>query len=115
MQARLAFGLAVSLDPEILLLDEVLAVGDEAFQRKCMERIDSFRGRNKTIVFVSHSADAIRQICDRACLLNDGALLYVGKSGDALDRYHALLNGTALEHDLGAGSIQPAALTGTSE
>jgi ABC-type polysaccharide/polyol phosphate transport system ATPase subunit len=115
MQARLGFALAASMDPDILLLDELLAVGDEAFQRKCMDRIDRFRARNKTIVFVSHSADAIKQICDRACLLNDGALLFLGKAEDTLERYRALLNGAAPGHELGDGSVQPTGLTGTSE
>jgi ABC-type polysaccharide/polyol phosphate transport system ATPase subunit len=115
MQARLGFALATSLDPEILLLDEVLAVGDEAFQRKCMDRIDRFRARKKTIVFVSHSADAIRQICDRACLLDAGALLFSGTAAEALERYRALLNGAAPGHEFGDGSVPPQDLSGTSE
>jgi ABC-2 type transport system ATP-binding protein/lipopolysaccharide transport system ATP-binding protein len=114
MQARLGFALAANLDPEILLLDEVLAVGDEGFQQKCMNRIEEFRARNKTIVFVSHNADAVRQICNRACLLDNGAVLYIGKSEDALERYHALLNG-ATPHAIGNGAVALMSGTGASE
>jgi ABC-type polysaccharide/polyol phosphate transport system ATPase subunit len=114
MQARLGFALAVSLDPDILLVDEVLAVGDEAFQRKCMAQIDKFRARNKTIIFVSHNADAVKKICDRACLLDDGALLFLGRAEEVLDRYHALLNGAPPVCGVADAAVQAAGLTGTS-
>jgi ABC-2 type transport system ATP-binding protein len=84
MQARLGFALAVNLDPDILLVDEILAVGDEAFQRKCMARMEQFRSTGKTIVFVSHSPEDVRKICDRACVLDFGSMVFLGKSG--LDR-----------------------------
>ena len=91
MQARLGFALAVNLDPDILLVDEILAVGDEAFQRKCMARMEQFRRAGKTIVFVSHSAEDVRRICDRACVLDFGSMVFLGETGEAIDRYHALL------------------------
>ena len=79
MQARLGFALAVNLDPDILLVDEILAVGDEAFQRKCMARMEQFRSAGKTIVFVSHSPEDVRRICDRACVLDFGSMVFLGK------------------------------------
>jgi ABC-type polysaccharide/polyol phosphate transport system ATPase subunit len=91
MHARLGFALAVNLDPDILLVDEVLAVGDEAFQRKCMVRMEDFRNAGKTIVFVSHSPEAVKKICDRACVLDFGSVIFLGKTAEAIDRYHALL------------------------
>ena len=75
---RLGFAIAAKLDPDVLLLDEIFAVGDEDFQKQCMATIKSFEARGKTIVFVSHSATAIQAICDRACLLDHGQLLYDG-------------------------------------
>ncbi len=91
MHARLGFALAVNLDPDVLLVDEVLAVGDEAFQRKCIEQINEFRAQGKTIVFVSHSAEAVKNNCDRACVLDHGAMVFLGKANDAIDHYHELL------------------------
>ncbi len=69
MYVRLAFAVAVHVDPEILLVDEVLAVGDEPFQRKCMERIKQFQREGRTIVFVTHGLDQVRQLCDRVIML----------------------------------------------
>ena len=94
MQARLGFALAVNLDTDILLVDEVLAVGDEAFQRKCMARMEQVRSAGKTIVFVSHSPEDVRRICDRACVLDSGSVAFLGKTDEAIDRYHALLSAT---------------------
>jgi ABC-type polysaccharide/polyol phosphate transport system ATPase subunit len=94
MQARLGFALAVNLDPDVLLVDEILAVGDEAFQRKCMARMQQFRRAGKTIVFVSHSPDDVKKICDRACVLDLGSVIFLGNTDEAIDRYHALLSAT---------------------
>jgi ABC-2 type transport system ATP-binding protein len=91
MHARLGFALAVQLDPDVLLVDEVLAVGDEAFQQKCMDQIERFRAQGRTIVFVSHSAETVKMICDRACVLDRGRLVFLGKAAEAIDRYHQLL------------------------
>ena len=93
MQARLGFGLAVNLNFDVLLIDEVLAVGDEAFQHKCMDQIDRCQAENKTILFVSHSTDVVKRICDRVCVLEHGLPVFVGKPEQGVDRYHALLRG----------------------
>jgi len=91
MHARLGFSLAVQLDPDVLLVDEVLAVGDEAFQQKCMDQIERFRAQGKTIIFVSHTADTVKNVCDRACVLDHGSLVFLGKADEAIERYHVLL------------------------
>jgi ABC-type polysaccharide/polyol phosphate transport system ATPase subunit len=91
MHARLGFALAVQLDPDVLLVDEVLAVGDEAFQQKCMEQIERFRAQGRTIVYVSHNAETVKMICERACVLDHGRLVFLGKAAEAIDRYHQLL------------------------
>ena len=78
MYVRLAFAVAVHVDPEILLVDEVLAVGDEPFQRKCMERIKQFQREGRTIVLVTHALDTVRQLCDRAILLDHGDVITDG-------------------------------------
>jgi ABC-2 type transport system ATP-binding protein len=91
MYVRLAFSVAVHVDPEILLVDEVLAVGDEPFQRKCMERIKQFQRDGRTIAFVTHSLDQVRQLCDRVIMLDGGQMIIDGTPVEALrafrDRY----------------------------
>jgi ABC-2 type transport system ATP-binding protein len=84
MYVRLAFAVAVHVDPEILLVDEVLAVGDEPFQRKCMERIKQFQREGRTIVLVTHALDQVRQLCDRAILLDHGDMVVDGTSLEAV-------------------------------
>jgi ABC-type polysaccharide/polyol phosphate transport system ATPase subunit len=91
MQARLGFGLTVSLDPDVLLVDEIFAVGDEAFQKKCIERMTAFRGKGKTIVFVSHSAETIKKFCDRVCLLDRGSVVFEGEPAEGVQEYHKSL------------------------
>jgi ABC-2 type transport system ATP-binding protein len=87
MTVRLAFALAANLDPDMLLLDEVFAVGDEAFQQQCIRTMQQFRADGKTILFVSHAASAIRSICDRVCLLDHGRLLFDGPVARGLQEY----------------------------
>ena len=87
MVMRLAFAVAINVDPDILLTDEVLAVGDEAFQRKCLEYIAGLRKSGVTIVFVSHALDAVRALCSRAIWLDHGRLIADGPSGQVIDRY----------------------------
>jgi len=84
MYVRLAFAVAVHTDPDILLVDEVLAVGDEAFQRKCMERIAQFREEGRTIILVSHSAQQVAELCDRGVVLADGKVVYDGDTNHAI-------------------------------
>jgi ABC-2 type transport system ATP-binding protein len=87
MYVRLGFAVAVNMDPDILLVDEVLAVGDELFQRKCLDRVRQFQREGRTIVFVTHSPDMVRQICDRAAVLDHGDMVAVGLPGEAVRAY----------------------------
>lgn len=87
MQMRLAFSVAAHVNPDILLLDEVLAVGDEAFQRKCIGRIERFLHDGGTLIFVSHAPQAVSQVCSRAILLESGRLVADGPSDDILTQY----------------------------
>ncbi|HEY8721628.1 ABC transporter ATP-binding protein [Pengzhenrongella sp.] len=84
MYVRLAFAVAVNVDPDILLVDEVLAVGDEPFQRKCMDRIRGFQHEGRTIVLVTHGLDTVAEICDRAVVLESGSMIADGAPRDAL-------------------------------
>ena len=91
MYMRLGFAIAAHLEADVLLLDEVFAVGDEAFQRKCFGKIFEFKQRGGTIVFVSHDASAVERLCQRAVLLREGVVDFDGPVHAALARYHALL------------------------
>ena len=99
MYVRLAFAVAVNVDPDILVVDEVLAVGDERFQAKCIDRIRHFQREGRSILFVTHQADQVRAICDRAIVLNGGELIADGPVGDSLRifREHLLGDATALQ------------------
>ena len=87
MVARLGFSIAVHLDPDILLIDEILAVGDLHFQAKCREKINWFKGRNTTIVLVSHSTSDIRELCDRVLWLDHGKLIGQGAPNEVIPQY----------------------------
>lgn len=87
MQLRLGFAIAAHVDPEILLIDEVLAVGDQSFQRKCAEKIEEFRSQGRTIVIVSHSTGSILQLCDNTAWLEKGNLKMVGPSAEVIEAY----------------------------
>jgi ABC-type polysaccharide/polyol phosphate transport system ATPase subunit len=91
MYMRLGFSVAAHLDPDILLLDEVFAVGDEAFQRKCMAKILDLKARGRTLVFVSHSAPAVERLCERAILLSGGQLVADGPARDSIAQYQRML------------------------
>lgn len=84
MYVRLAFAVAIHVDPDILLVDEVLAVGDEPFQRKCMDKIRQFQQEGRTIVIVSHSAEQIRDVCDRVVVLKRGHVVFDGDTDAGL-------------------------------
>lgn len=84
MYVRLAFAVAVHTDPDVLLVDEVLAVGDEPFQRKCMNKIAQFQTEGRSIVLVSHSADQVTSVCDRAVVLKHGEMVFNGDTRGAL-------------------------------
>lgn len=94
MYVRLGFAVAVNMDPDVLLVDEVLAVGDENFQRKCLDRIKVFQKEGRTIVFVTHGADMVRQICDEAMVLDHGLPVSIAPPGEAVREFreHLLRN-----------------------
>ncbi len=94
MYARLGFGISVHMDPEILVIDEVLAVGDANFQQKCFRQLETLKARGTTIIFVSHDADSVRDFCDRAALISGGHLLDIGPANDVVDHYERLLHET---------------------
>ena len=87
MIMRLAFSVAINMDPEILLIDEVLAVGDQAFQAKCFERIYRFRQAGKTLLCVSHATAMVQELCDRAIWLDHGELVMSGPIRDVIEAY----------------------------
>ena len=91
MSVRLAFSIAINVEPAILVVDEALAVGDAAFQRKCFSRIKSIQDKGATILFVSHSAGTIVELCDRAILLDGGDHIYTGSPKKVVSYYHKLL------------------------
>jgi len=91
MYMRLGFAVAAHLEVDVLLLDEVFAVGDEEFQRKCFGKIFEFKQRGGTIVFVSHDASAVGRLCGRAVLLRDGEVAFDGPTTDAITHYHRQL------------------------
>ncbi len=88
MLARLGFSVSSHLDPDILLVDEVLSVGDYIFQDKCIKRMKEYRDRNKTIVFVSHNIDSVRKLCERAVFINKGRVGYDGDVENAIRMYY---------------------------
>ncbi|HUD13254.1 MAG TPA: ABC transporter ATP-binding protein [Terracidiphilus sp.] len=87
MVMRLAFAVAVHVDPEVLLVDEVLAVGDQAFQAKCIEKIHEFRNAGKTLLCVSHASGMVQQLCDRAIWLDHGELIMSGSVLEVTEAY----------------------------
>ena len=113
MYVRLGFAIAAHLDPDILLLDEVLAVGDAAFQAKCLERIAELRKQNRTIVFISHDLAAVYRLCDRALLLNHGSVLADGPARQVIDEYQQMtFADQEISADQDSHSGKPARCTG---
>jgi ABC-2 type transport system ATP-binding protein len=90
MQTRLAFAVATEVDPDILILDEILAVGDASFQQKCFARVDNFRRAGKTILFVSHSMPQVTEYCDRVVLLDKGSIIADGEPAEVANTYKSL-------------------------
>ncbi len=121
MFARLGFAVAVNLKPDVLLIDEVLAVGDEAFQRKCLERVRGFQRDGRTIVLVTHSPDMVRLFCDKCVVLDSGKMIYFGEPHDGVVAYRDALeartgvrhgDGTPTELDRAEGaSVQLTSVT----
>jgi lipopolysaccharide transport system ATP-binding protein len=100
MMVRLAFAVAINVDPEILIVDEALSVGDELFQRKCFSRIEAIRANGATILFVSHSGSTIVELCNRALLMDAGEKLAVGMPKQIVDNYQKLLYAPTYNHDV---------------
>ena len=92
MYVRLAFSVATNVDPDILIVDEALAVGDEAFQRKCFARIEEIKDRGGTILFVSHNPQSVIQLCDRAILMDRGEKIMEGRPKAVINNYQKMLN-----------------------
>jgi ABC-type polysaccharide/polyol phosphate transport system ATPase subunit len=90
MSARLAFAVATAQFADVILIDEVLAVGDIEFQEKCLERMDAYRQRGATIVFVSHDPGVIGRMCEQTLLLEGGKISTLGYSSDVIERYFQL-------------------------
>jgi len=96
MQVRLAFAVAISVDPDVLIVDEALAVGDMSFQKKCMEKIDSFREEGKTIIFCSHDMHSVSALCHRAMWLKDGTIAEIGKADFVISSYVSWMTDSAV-------------------
>jgi ABC-2 type transport system ATP-binding protein len=103
MYMRLGFAIASHMEANVLLLDEVFAVGDEAFQRKCFGKIFEFKQRGGTIVFVSHDAGSVERLCDRAVLLKNGVVAFDGPTHEAIVAYRRLLAGERNPEERAAG------------
>jgi ABC-2 type transport system ATP-binding protein len=91
MVARLAFSIAAEADPDLLIIDEVLSVGDEAFQHKCMERMRRFRQRGVTILYVTHAVDDAKKLCERAVWIDQGRIKYIGETQHVINIYRESL------------------------
>ncbi len=107
MYVRLAFAVAVHVDPDLLLVDEVLAVGDEPFQLKCMDKIRSFQHEGRTIALVSHSADQVGDLCDRAVLLRAGCVVVDGTPQEGIRALREAFDADRREHEEESGDAQP--------
>lgn len=108
MYVRLGFAVAVEVDPDILLLDEVLAVGDSSFQQKCLDRMEAFRRAGKTMLIISHDLETIKRISHRILFLDRGRILGLGDPYDMIDQYdaHSLARGAeGLRREWGTGEV----------
>jgi lipopolysaccharide transport system ATP-binding protein len=93
MYVRLAFATAIQTDPDIMLVDEVLSVGDESFQKKCGEKIEEIRKAGKTILLVSHALGTVKSLCDRCLLMNEGKMVALGETEMVLGEYSKMRAG----------------------
>ena len=92
MYMRLGFAVAINVDADIILLDEVLSVGDESFQIKCLRKIDEYKAKNKTIVFVSHDMNAVKRICDRVFYIKRGGEMLQGNTEEMINLYQSSIH-----------------------
>jgi ABC-2 type transport system ATP-binding protein/lipopolysaccharide transport system ATP-binding protein len=95
MVMRLGFSIASDVDPAILIIDEILGVGDEAFRRKCYDRMHRFRQKGTTLIFVSHALDAVQKLCDRAIWVEQGGIKHSGPADEVIDVYREHMAGKA--------------------
>jgi ABC-type polysaccharide/polyol phosphate transport system ATPase subunit len=102
MYVRLAFAVAINVDPSLLLIDEILAVGDVTFQQRCMEKFTQFRDEGRTIVIVTHDLNTVKTMCDRAVLLEHGAVTGEGDPSVLVDQYTEGMLGTGIENPDGS-------------
>ncbi len=109
MLVRLAFAVQTAVNPDILIIDEALSVGDEAFQRKCFARIEALKQQGTTLLFVSHSASQVIEICDRAILLSVGRCEGIGQPKEVVHRYHQIIYGGESKSAAGPGPAAGAA------
>lgn len=116
MQARLGFACATAVNPDIMLIDEALAVGDEAFQKKCLQRLDTLRSLGRSIVLVSHDLNAVEKYCNRVCLLHKGKVDFLGNAREGVEIFRsqllrALAEGRSMVgatiHDVRGENIDP--------
>ena len=114
MYVRLAFAVAVHVDPDVLLVDEVLAVGDEPFQRKCMDRIKAFQKEGRTIVLVTHALDQVADVCDRAVVLEHGKVVVDGTAREAIRTLRADFDEQATTEREAAAAAAAAAASSAS-
>jgi lipopolysaccharide transport system ATP-binding protein len=98
MYVRLAFAVAAHLEPEILIIDEVLAVGDAEFQRKCLGKMKEVAGAGRTVLFVSHNMAAVKKLCNKGLLLEQGRILFYGSAEDSVQEYYRINEGSATRH-----------------
>jgi lipopolysaccharide transport system ATP-binding protein len=105
MYVRLAFAVAAHLDPDILIVDEVLAVGDAAFQKKSLGKMKSVAASGRTVLFVSHSMDSVARLCNRGILLANGQIKYMGTADSAIRKYSAMQKSSSPVVDLTSGEV----------
>jgi ABC-type polysaccharide/polyol phosphate transport system ATPase subunit len=107
MQVRLGFAVAVQADPQVLLVDEVLAVGDFAFQMKCLRRIDEIRGGGASVLLVSHNLPMVERLCQRSVVLHEGTMRFDGPTIDAIAMLHSLLDADETVPQPGNARVEP--------
>lgn len=110
MQVRLAFSVAAHLEPEILLVDEVLAVGDVEFQKKCLSKMGDVTKGGRTVLFVSHNLPAIQRLCSQAYLLDEGKIITGGNTDSVLDAYYGLTEGSSEQEVADLQKVPPGAV-----
>jgi hypothetical protein len=118
MYVRLGFAVAVEVDPDILLIDEVLAVGDAAFQRKCLDKMRSFREQGKTMLVISHDLATIQSVSDRILLLDEGRVVGIGEPETLVSRYQSVSRSrgaAGLEREWGTGEVRITGVTFANE